>query len=317
MDSRPGRSCPIHYRYRPEQLCQAPESLDADVLYVVGGLYGNPLALEAIESLVEKEQALGRRVRVVFNGDFNWFNRAVDGFEDFNHRVLAHDIVLGNVEYELSNPSPDAGCGCAYPDFVDSRVVARSNRIMQQLQAVAGSFPAIQSRLRNAPRWRCLSLAGQRLLILHGDPESLAGWGLAHEHLSQSTHQKTVAQWFERTGADLMACTHTCLPAIWQDGAHTVINNGSAGMGNLTGDARGLVSRISLPMFRESPVEPLMAVLQGDLSVSLVPVMFNLERWLELFDRWWPEGSDAALSYRQRILQGTGLEPHRMALGTL
>ena len=44
----PGRSCPLHYRYRPEVFAiEAPAHLRSlDVLYVVGGLYGNPLALE-------------------------------------------------------------------------------------------------------------------------------------------------------------------------------------------------------------------------------------------------------------------------------
>jgi hypothetical protein len=39
-----GRSCPLAYRYQPEALAQ-PAQLEADTLYVVGGLYGNPAAL--------------------------------------------------------------------------------------------------------------------------------------------------------------------------------------------------------------------------------------------------------------------------------
>ena len=42
-----GRSCPIGYRYQPEALAQ-PARLEADTLYVVGGLYGNLFALWAV-----------------------------------------------------------------------------------------------------------------------------------------------------------------------------------------------------------------------------------------------------------------------------
>jgi myo-inositol 2-dehydrogenase/D-chiro-inositol 1-dehydrogenase len=43
----PGRSCPLAYQYQPEALAQ-PAQLEADTLYVVGGLYGNPAALQAL-----------------------------------------------------------------------------------------------------------------------------------------------------------------------------------------------------------------------------------------------------------------------------
>jgi hypothetical protein len=46
MDPR-GRSCPLVYQYQPEELAQ-PAQLEADTLYVVGGLYGNPAALQAV-----------------------------------------------------------------------------------------------------------------------------------------------------------------------------------------------------------------------------------------------------------------------------
>ena len=46
----PGRSCPLHYRYEP-QVFRAeppPRQQSLEVLYVVGGLYGNDLALEHV-----------------------------------------------------------------------------------------------------------------------------------------------------------------------------------------------------------------------------------------------------------------------------
>ena len=304
-----GRSCPLAYRYRPEDLCEQTSPVPEDVLYIVGGLYGNPFALDEIERMAVAEEALGRRVRLVFNGDFNWFNASDGLFREINSRVLEHTVSLGNVEYELASPSAEAGCGCAYPEFVDQQVVERSNRIMARLQAVAERHPDIQGRLAALPRYRCLIFGGLKILVLHGDPESLAGWGLAHESFS-AANDSVVPEWLRTTGADVIACTHTCLPVLWsapvEGRVRTVVNNGSAGMGNLRADRRGLITRIA----QTDPVTAPVAVSrQQDVNVSLVPVAFDSAAWLSRFDKLWPAGSEAAESYRQRILQGTSLGP--------
>src|SRR3989442_2136023 len=63
---RAGRMCPADYRYPPSVFDRPPE-LTTDVIYVVGGLYGNLAALDAVERLAAQERAI-----VVFNGDFHW-----------------------------------------------------------------------------------------------------------------------------------------------------------------------------------------------------------------------------------------------------
>ncbi|SFR66623.1 hypothetical protein SAMN05216203_2367 [Marinobacter daqiaonensis] len=302
-----GRSCPLHYRYRPEALTLFPEPCDADVLYVVGGLYGNPFALDEIEAMAAREQQQGHRVRLLFNGDFNWFNASDELFRDINARVLSHSAITGNVEYELARPGDDTGCGCAYPDFVDDAVVARSNRIMERLQGVAGRHPDIQEQLARLPRFQCLIFGGLKVVVLHGDPESLAGWGLSHEVLSHDGDDQ-LGEWFRRSDADIIISTHTCLPVMRSlavDGRPRVfLNNGSAGMGNLAGGSSGLVARVA-----RSPASPAAFHLPSELPVdaSLEPVVFPLAPWLQRFDQLWPYGSDAALSYRQRIINGTSL----------
>lgn len=302
-----GRSCPLHYRYRPEQLTRSPEPCDADVLYVAGGLYGNPFALDEIEAMADRDRQQGHRVRLLFNGDFNWFNADSRLFEQINTRVLAHGATTGNVEYELARPEAGAGCGCAYPDFVDDTVVERSNRIMTRLQAIARNHPALQEMLADLPRYQCLMFGGLNVVVLHGDAESLAGWGLSHEVLNRQGNGR-LTDWFRRTGADLIVSSHTCLPVMRHlevDGRPRLfLNNGSAGMGNLAGDAAGLVARIAL----SPPPEGACILTSGpSLSAALVPVQFPLAPWLTLFDRLWPPDSDAALSYRHRILNGTAL----------
>jgi hypothetical protein len=302
--SAPGRSCPLGYRYRPEQLRENPETLSADVVYVIGGLYGNLLALAEIEAMAAQEAALGRKVELVFNGDFNWFNIDPDAFASINRSVLRHRVVLGNVEWELADPQPGAGCGCAYPDYVGAEVVERSNRIIERLRATAAAFPELCAELREQPRYRSFDLNGRRIVVLHGDPESLAGWGLALENLCRPGHQDQLQAWLDTSGADLIAATHTCSPALWRRDGRLIVNNGSAGMGNFAQDPRGLISRISTGSGHPGAILNQTA---GGLRVELVPVSFDASRWQALFGRWWPAASAAALSYGERIESGTRL----------
>jgi len=99
----PGRSCPLHYRYRPDVFRRAadPGCVALEVLYVVGGLYGHAGALAQIVSLFDAEAG---RKRLVFNGDFNWFDVEPVAFEALNTTVLDFDALRGNVETELADP---------------------------------------------------------------------------------------------------------------------------------------------------------------------------------------------------------------------
>ena len=86
---RPGRSCPLAYRYGAAALA-APASLRADTLWVVGGLYGNSCALERV--LADFDAEPGDKA-LVFNGDFHWFDVAYDEFVRVNDAVLAHPYI--------------------------------------------------------------------------------------------------------------------------------------------------------------------------------------------------------------------------------
>ena len=59
---RAGRMCPADYRYPPSVFDRPPE-LAADVLYVVGGLYGNLAALDEIERLAARERRRDDRLQ--------------------------------------------------------------------------------------------------------------------------------------------------------------------------------------------------------------------------------------------------------------
>jgi hypothetical protein len=239
-----GRSCPLHYRYAPSVFAsEAPERLTGlDVLYVVGGLYGNEAALKRVVELFEYE---GGRARMVFNGDFHWFDADPAMFARIQQTVLRFDALRGNVETELADESHDgdAGCGCAYPDWVGDQVVERSNRIHKTLRRFV--TPEQQRELRALPMWLRADVGPLRLGLVHGDAQSLAGWGFAQEHLRDAAHRERVGRWFDETGVHAFASTHTCLPVFQrlasgpQAQARWVFNNGATGMPNFQGDAAG------------------------------------------------------------------------------
>jgi hypothetical protein len=83
-----GRFCPADYRYLASDLARQPD-LRAEVLYVVGGLYGNRCALDAVEAMARAERA---SATVAFNGDFHWFDAAPEEFADINRRVIAPSL---------------------------------------------------------------------------------------------------------------------------------------------------------------------------------------------------------------------------------
>ena len=306
--SAPGRSCPLHYRYRPEDFAiDAPEHLRSlDVLYVVGGLYGNPLALEHVLELFDGERG---RKRLLFNGDFHWFDADPEVFARVQRGVLAHAALRGNVETELADPDAeaDAGCGCAYPDWVGDGVVERSNRILARLRTAADARQ--RAELSALPMWQRADVGPLRLGIVHGDATSLAGWGFAQEHLRAADQRAEVAGWLDRARVDAFACTHTCLPVFQAVAgsagrqARWILNNGAAGMPNFRDDSAGLLTRIA--------VEPSARVhkrfgveLGGGVLAEAVAIDIDLPRWRAAFEALWPAGSDAHVSYFDRILRG-------------
>lgn len=78
-----GRVCPTRYRYGAAAIAAAPEQ-NAETLHVIGGLYGNLPALDAIEAMAEAEPG---PVALCFNGDFNWFNVDDAGFRAINQHI--------------------------------------------------------------------------------------------------------------------------------------------------------------------------------------------------------------------------------------
>jgi len=298
----PGRSCPLHYRYRASDFA-LPAHDRCEVLYVVGGLYGNVQALQRVIALFERERGAKR---LVFNGDFHWFDVDARAFEQIQRGVLGFDATRGNVETELAAADApagvDAGCGCAYPEWVGDGVVERSNRILGRLRDTARAMVGACDALQALPMWRRIDVADCRVAILHGDAQSLSGWGFAQESLRDGPARDTAARWVAQAQVDVFASSHTCLPVFQAIGTGWLLNNGAAGMPNFSHAREGLLTRIATRPF----VGPQrrFGVSRGGLHFDAIAIDYDHAAWQRDFLAQWPPGSDAHLSYASRIADG-------------
>lgn len=316
-DASPGRACPTDYLY-PDGALAAASDGEADVLYVAGGLYGNTEALEALRARVATESG---HVRVIFGGDFHWFDAAAEEFKAVAQGVTAFEAIAGNVERELARDEPRAGCGCGYPAYVAGGVVERSNAIIAKLRETVRAVPEHCAWMRALPAFMAIRVAGERILVLHGDTRSLAGWGFAAEALPDApealrdrlavdaahiTRAEWIAQELRRVGARVIACSHTCLPFARRVRTPSVdgllINNGAAGMPNFRARRCGLVTRIAAS--GAIPEGSLYGAQVGAARCDAVALEYDSRVWWDRFRRQWPAASPADISYADRLLRG-------------
>lgn len=318
MDNAPGRTCPLHYRYPPAVFHRAPppDLAGLEVLYVVGGLYGSTLALEAVQAMFARERGAAR---LVFNGDFHWFDVDPADFATVQRGVMAHRAMRGNVETELADPpaagAPDPGCGCAYPDWVGDGVVERSNRILTRLRGATDA--AHRAALAALPMTLRADVAGLRVGLVHGDGASLAGWGFAAEHLRERPHRRAAAAMLDAANVDAFACSHTCLPVLRAFGdprpgaapgaRRWVLNNGAAGLPNFRGDPCGLLIRIATTPF--AGPQRHWGVRERGAFIDAVAIEVDAAAARARFLATWPPGSDAHTSYFDRLANGPAHTP--------
>lgn len=311
------RHCPLNYRTRPEAF-RDERPVDCQTVYVAGGLYGNPFALLEIMRMRDAEsRASGREVSLVFNGDFHWLDCDRGSFSMINDRVLEQIASAGNIELELARPTPGQGCGCNYPEWIHAESADLSDRVMERLSACAENLALARESLAALPLHLTVRVGEHRVGILHGDPESVAGWGFAVEAMpapddGSSAHAAQIADWFDRAQVSVFACSHTSKPFI-QDfrvgGRHcVVVNNGSAGLPNFSGQPYGVVTRISADA--KPSADALYGLDLGGLRVEALPVRYDHACWQREFERLWPEGSAAFKLYAARM---RGDIPHSFA----
>jgi hypothetical protein len=301
---RPGRNCPVSYRYSPEVFCRDPEIV-AETVYVIGGLYGNLEALDAVHALAASEPG---PVILVFNGDFHWFDVSAPDFARVTRTVLEDWAIRGNVETEIASDDSGAGCGCAYPLDVSDAVVLRSNEILERLRDTARAFPDLRERLARLPMNLVARVGRAHVGIVHGDAASLAGWGFAQDRLDDPGHRRWIEDVFRRGEVDVFASTHTCAPALrefaFANASGVIINNGAAGMPNFSGRRAGLITRIGCAPF-PGP-ERIYGLEVRGTHVEALEVRYDHARWVARFLASWPAGSAAHASYHRRIVDGPG-----------
>ena len=279
-----------------------------DVLYVVGGLYGNPFALEAIDQLIADERARAAEagtadieIATVFNGDMHWFDKTAENFALIEKAAAKYTLLIGNVEAELRRESPiGVGCGCAYPACVDDETVARSNKIHSMLFNELFDRPKLKELLQGRPSTTTVAVAGRKVGITHGDEHMVGGWNCSREELSKLERQQKLDAFLEVNGVTVFATTHTCAAVAIELPHGVVINNGAAGLPNFAGQHFGLVTRIA-----ETPhPDALFGAQRNGLFVEAVPLRYDQDSFVKWFDELWPEGSPAEISYRRRIVSG-------------
>jgi hypothetical protein len=290
--------CPGDYNYPPSVFDRPPEIV-AEVLYVVGGLYGNLAALNAIDALAASERT---PPTIVFNGDFHWFDAEPAWFGEIEQRVAL--ALRGNVETEVARAEDiGAGCGCAYPEAIADDAVSRSNEILVELRHAAPA--GARTRLGRLPMHLVVRVDGLKVGIVHGDATALAGWRFAHDALDNPGQQPWLADIYRAARVDVFASTHTCLAALRDfdlpGGRLTVINNGAAGMPNFFGSQAGLLSRIATT---PSPHAALYGLARDGVHIDAMPIDYDTRAFLDRFLARWPQHSPAHASYFKRIVEG-------------
>lgn len=307
QDDIAGRVCPADYHI-DDQAFSGDAEYVCDVLYVVGGLYGNPFALEAIDQLIADERARAAEagtadieIATVFNGDMHWFDKTAENFVSIEKAAAKYTLLIGNVEAELRRESPiGVGCGCAYPACVDDETVARSNKIHSMLFDELSDRPELKELLEGRPSTTTVAVAGRKVGITHGDEHMVGGWNCSREELSEPERQRKLDAFLAENDLDALATTHTCSAAAIALDHGLVINNGAAGLPNFAGQHFGLVIRIA-----ETPhPDALFGAQRDGLFVEVVPVRYDQDSFVKWFDELWPEGSPAEISYRRRIVSG-------------
>jgi diadenosine tetraphosphatase ApaH/serine/threonine PP2A family protein phosphatase len=184
--------------------------------------------------------------------------------------------------------------------------VARSNEIMVMLRDTARRHTALRQQLAALPMHAVAQVGGERVAIVHGDLESLAGWSLAQQSPFSSHEEKILKNQILMPNCRIVACSHTCLPVAWRMGDAVIINNGAAGMPNFRDTRFGVITRIATT---PSPHAPHYGTRVGATHVDALALEYDRVLWQQQFLAQWPAGSAAHESYFRRITHGPAYGP--------
>lgn len=269
-----------------------------DVLYSVGGLYGN---VEAMKTIISMAAAEDGDVCVALNGDYHWFDGTLESFLEIENLIAPYVPMNGNVEFELSREQAcGVGCGCSYPTSMSDDFVGRSNAIYARLKEAISEKEGLAALLRGRSAWGVVRVGDTLVGLTHGDEKSVSGWGCSVDSLHEKERLEELNEFFANHQIDILSTTHTCAAAAVALENGIVINNGSAGLPEYKGLLYGLINRIAKAPHSDAIYR---AKIKG-VYVEAVPVRYNQEAFIKWFDSIWESDSPAAKSYRPRAVSG-------------
>ena len=125
----------------------------------------------------------------------------------------------------------------------------QASQVSAPLRATALAQPGLTARLGALPLFAVAQVGAIRVGIVHGDADSLAGWGFSQEALATPEGLDAAGEAIATAGVGVIASSHTCLPVLqrFANGAcdSVLINNGAAGMPNFRGGLYGVITRIA------------------------------------------------------------------------
>lgn len=197
------------------------------VVAAFADVHANRHALEAVLADIRRHAP----DRIVCLGD-------LVGYGAFPNEVIAtireagFPTVVGN--YDDGVGFDRAECGCAYTKPED---VARGDRSLKWTQAQV--TPDHKAWLQSLPRELRFTVAGWRVLAVHGSPRRL------NEYLYEDRPEAGLLRMFSDLETDVILCGHTHLAYHRRVGAMHLINVGSAGKPT-DGDPRAGYALIAL-----------------------------------------------------------------------
>jgi diadenosine tetraphosphatase ApaH/serine/threonine PP2A family protein phosphatase len=222
------------------------EHVTASRVALLGGVYGNDLALEAVLA-----DAAARGAEMVYClGDVGGFGPDPDGAI---RRLRESDVRCVQGNYDVAVAQALADCGCGYSDPRDNAFARISYAF-----TLAHTDSAHRRWLGVLPPLRLVVLGRWRVLLAHGSPRQI------NEFLWETTTPNGLLDAFCRDwDADVLAVTHTGLK--WHralpSGRHA-INVGAVGRPENDGSPR-----VWYTLLTAAP----------DLEVQFVPVAYDHE----------------------------------------
>ena len=282
-----------------------PAEIAADMLYVVGGLYGNLAALDAIERLAQRASA--RPSPSCSTATSTGSTRNPPG-SPRSIAASASVAIRGNVETEIARATTSAPAAAAPIRNTSTTIPCRARTRSSTMLRAARAGDA-----RSLAGCRCISsraVGDLRVGIVHGDAAGARRLALRARCARRSGATPDGSTDVRRaSGIDVFASTHTCLAALRDfdlpGGRLTVINNGAAGMPNFRGTTFGADLA-----HRDRALAPCAALRRSRAtacSSTRSPSPTTRQPSATRFLARWPEGSPAHASYFRRIVEGPRL----------